>query len=131
MSASWDRARRRYQLVHAVLDDIARTGRPVIPARYAADVDAEFGDFGGFLREVQMRWYRAFDARLDTVLECQPDDLCAAVAGVWRDLSAALSASRLLLDAHAEHPALAELDEHHRRTLRAATGIRHDLRRPA
>jgi hypothetical protein len=131
MAASWDRARRRYQLVHAVLDDDARTGRPVVPARYAADVDAEFGDFGGFLRDVQMRWYRAFDARLDTVLEAQPDDVCAAVAGVWRDLCAAQPASRLLLDAHAEHPALAELDGHHRRTLRAATGIKHDLRRPA
>jgi hypothetical protein len=131
MSDSWNRAHRRYQLVHAVLDGIAGTGRPAVPARLAADVDAEFGDFGGFLRDVQLRWYRAFDARLDTVLETEPDDLPAAVADVWRDLSDTMPAARLLLDAHAEHPALTALHEHHRRTLHAATGIRHDLRRPA
>jgi hypothetical protein len=129
--SEWDRAHRRYQLVHAVLDDIARTGRPVIPARLAGEIDVEFGDFGGFLRDVQQRWYRGFDARLDLVLENEPDDLPAAVAGIWRDLSDAMPAARLLLDAHARHPALTALDDHHRRTLRSATGIRHDLRRPA
>ncbi|HEV2782209.1 MAG TPA: hypothetical protein VGX25_22690 [Actinophytocola sp.] len=131
MSDSWNRAHRRYRLVHAVLAGIARTGRPEVPARLAAAVDAEFGDFGEFLRDVQARWYRAFDARLDTVLEVGPDDLPAAVADVWRGLSDTMPAARLLLDAHAEHPALTALHEHHRRTLRAATGIRHELRCPA
>src|SRR5256885_2242127 len=69
----WDREHRRYHLVHAVLDDIARTGRPVLPAGFGPAVDAEFGDFGGFLREVALRWYRAFDARLDALLETWPE----------------------------------------------------------
>ena len=144
MSDSWDRLHRRHRLVRAVLHEIGRTGRPAVAAKFRADVHAEFGDFGGFLREVQYRWYRAFDARLDTVLEAEPKDLPAAVADIWTGLAEAMPASRLLLETHAQHPALRELHDHHRRALRAATGKsltigppehrpggRHDRYRPA
>lgn len=124
MSHSWDRQHRRHRLVRAVLSEIGRTGRPAVAARFRAEVDAEFGDFAGFLLEVQLRWYRAFDARLDAVLETEPDDLPAAVADLWAGLADTMPDSRLLLDTHAEHPALRVLHEHHRRTLRAATGLR-------
>lgn len=123
MEMSWDRQHRRHQLLHAVLREVGRTGRPAVPARYRADVNAEFGDFGGFLREVQLRWYRAFDARLDAVLEEAPGDLAAAIADIWATLADTMPSSRLLLDTHAAHPALRALHEHHRRTLRAATGM--------
>jgi hypothetical protein len=126
MSSSWDRLHRRNRLVRAVLYEVGRTGRPAVAARFRGDVDAEFGDFGGFLVEVQLRWYRAFDARLDTVLENEPEDLPAAVADVWAGLADAMPASRLLLDANAEHSALGPIHAHHRRTLRSATGIRHE-----
>jgi len=137
MSSSWDRLGRRQQLARAVLDEIGRTGRPAVPATFRAAVDAEFGNFGGFLNEVQLGWYRAFDARLDAVLEDQPDDLPAAVADIRAGLADAMPASRLLLDTHAAHPALRALHEHHRRTLRSATGTnqepgsRDDRYRPA
>lgn len=126
MTNSWDRPGRRHRLVHAVLGEIERTGRPAVAARLRADVDAEFGDFGGFLTEVQLRWYRAFDARLDMVLENEPDDLPAAVADIRARLADTMPANHLLLHTHAEHPALRVLHEHHRRTLRVATGIRHE-----
>jgi hypothetical protein len=126
MTDSWDRLHRRHRLVHAVLDDIARTDRPAVAPRFAAAIDAEFGDLGGFLRDVQLRWYRAFDARLDALLEDEPADLPGAVAELWRELADTMPAARRLLDFHAGHAALAALDEHHRRTLRAATGIRHE-----
>lgn len=122
MTDSWNRTHRRYRLVYAVLEDIARTGRPEIAARFRAGLQIEFGDLGGFLRDVCRRWYRAFDARLDAVLEQPPDDLAGAVAGVRRAVDEAMPAARLLLDAHTGHPALEELAEHHRRTLLAATG---------
>jgi hypothetical protein len=129
MANEWDRLRRRHRLVHAVLEEVDRTGRPAVAARLRADVDAEFGDFGGFLTEVQLRWYRAFDARLDAVLENEPDDLPAAVADIRAGLAGTMPASRLLLHTHAEHPVLRVLHEHHRRSLRAATGINHELGR--
>ncbi|MFE3448817.1 hypothetical protein ACFXJ8_07750 [Nonomuraea sp. NPDC059194] len=120
---SWSQSRRRHQLVHAVLAGIAETGRPIVPAELAAEVSAEFGGSEEFLREVQRRWYRAFDARLDAVLEDPPHDLRAPLVRLWHELADAMPAARLLLDAHAGHPALAELDAHHRRTLDAATGV--------
>src|SRR5689334_11592073 len=99
MSDSWDRLHRRHRLVRAVLDEIGRTGRVAVGPRLRADVDAEFGDFGELLAEIQRRWYRAFDARLDAMLEREPDDLAAAMADLWAGLADAMPATRLLLDA--------------------------------
>lgn len=124
---SWSRVHRRHRLVHEVLTDIESTRRPEIPARRQAEVDAEFGGFAEFLREVQLRWYRAFDARLDALLEDPPPDMHAALARLWRDLTGTLPATRFLLDAHTDHPALAGLHDRHRRTLHAATGVFLDL----
>jgi hypothetical protein len=124
MSDTWDRTHRRYRLVQDVLENIARTGRPAVPAAFTPAVDAEFGGFGGFLRDVRLRWYRAFDARLDALLEDEPDDLEAALARLHRELAAAMPGAAHLLAAHAEHPALRALDRDHRHKLRAATGIR-------
>jgi hypothetical protein len=124
MSDSWDRTHRRYRLVQDVLENISRSGRPVVPAALTPAVDAEFGGFDGFLRDVRLRWYRAFDARLDALLEDEPDDLDAALAHLRHELAGDMPAAAILLAAHAEHPALRALDLDHQRKLRAATGIR-------
>ncbi|MER6946745.1 hypothetical protein ABT294_22195 [Nonomuraea sp. NPDC000554] len=116
---SWDRVHRRHRLVHAVL----ASGLTTVPFERAAEVDAEFGDFGGFLQEVQGRWYRAFNARLDALLEQPPQDLRDALVRLWRDLALTMPAARLMLDANADHPALVEADDQHRRLLHAATGV--------
>ena len=104
----WERTRRRYRLVHTVLDEIARTGRPEVPPTLREEVDVEFGGFAGFLHEVQRRWYRSLDARLDGF---------AAVGVVWRELADDLLATRLLIDTYSWHPALAELDAWHEREI--------------
>lgn len=122
MSGAWERTHRRYRLVHTALDEVARTGRPEVPGSLRADLDAEFGDFGGFLREIQRRWYRSFDARLDGVLDEGPDDLAAAARQVWQELAGDLAGTLLLLDTYAEHPALVELDEWHRKVLAEVLG---------
>ncbi|GAA2587131.1 hypothetical protein SMC26_13865 [Actinomadura fulvescens] len=120
---SWSRSHRRHQLVHEVLADLADRGRPELPARWQADVDAEFGGFKGFLMEVQVRWYRAFDARLDAILEDWPPDPAAALDKLWLGLADTMPAARFLLDAHLDHPALASLHARHQLMLYAATGI--------
>jgi hypothetical protein len=106
-----------------VLDDIAVTARPVIPARLRAAVDAEFGGLGDFLREVQVRWYRAFNARLDDLLEEQPRDLHAALVQLWHDLADTMPTARYLLDSHLDHPKLAAGDARHRSLLHTVTGV--------
>jgi hypothetical protein len=100
-----------------VLDTVAETRE--LPAGLRAEVEAEFGDLGGFLGEVARRWYRTFDARLDELLERGDRDLPRLV----REVDQALPGARLLLDAHESHPALVDLREHHRRSLFAATGV--------
>jgi len=120
--------RRRHQLVHAVLADVAYTGEPVVQPHWKTAVDEEFGGFDGFLLEVQIRWYRAFDARLDAVLEAPPMDMRAALINLWHELAEIMPAARVLLDAHLDNPALTELHQNHRRRLHAATGVRLALR---
>jgi hypothetical protein len=124
MSEGWERARRRYALVQEVLDNVGGAGVSALPLwqdRIEAEYDGE--GLGGFLRDVQWRWHRAFDARLDAVLESDADDPAAAVAGLWRELAASQPATRLVLDAYAGHAGLAPAESRHRRMLRLATGV--------
>lgn len=95
---SWQRTNRRYRLVHSVLDEIARTGRPEVPAALRDQVDAEFGGFEGFLHEVQRRWDRSLTARLDD-FELTDE--------AWRELADDLPATRLLLDTYADRRQIA------------------------
>lgn len=123
MSGDWERTNRRNRLVHDVIDEVARTRRAVLPAALRAEVDAEFGDLHEFLRAVQLRWHRALDARLDQLLENGDADVAGAVRGMYRELARDLSGTRLLLDAHADDPALAELESRHRRSLTGTVGL--------
>ncbi|MEU5879477.1 hypothetical protein [Spirillospora sp. NPDC047279] len=123
---TWSRAHRRHQLVHEVLAEIARDRRPEIPDRWAGEIEAEFGGFGEFLRDVQARWYRTFEARIDPLLESGAPDMRAALDAVWHELAGDMPGARLLLDAHVAHPALAELHDRRRRLLHLATGLHWD-----
>ena len=123
MSTAWGRTRRRYELAPTVLAEVARTGRPEIPADLAEEIGDVFGDIAAFLRGVRRRWYLIFDARLDQLLENPPRNLDRAVADLWHDLEREQPAVRLLLDAH---PAPTAVDAHHRAALLAATGVDQD-----
>lgn len=123
MSEAWERTRRRRRLVNSVLDRVSRQGIPSLTRSERAEVDVEFGDLGGFLGEVQAYWYRAFDARLDQLLEEDGLELGAQVDALWRALSREQPGARRLLDAYADHPVLTAGHEHHRRRLLATTGV--------
>jgi hypothetical protein len=120
MSMAWEENHRRYDLVNAALAEVARTGRPDIPADLAEKINEVFGDFDAFLCDVRRRWYLTFDARLDYLLENPPPDLDRAVEDLWRDLDRERPAVRVLLDAHPAHTAV---DAHHRDVLFAAIGV--------
>ncbi|MGH3518609.1 MAG: hypothetical protein ACRDQ7_14565 [Haloechinothrix sp.] len=123
--SSWERTHRRYRLVYAVADAIALRGPEVIDEWQAA-IHAEFGGMDGFLKDVQRRWYTAVDAYLDTVLEDEPADMDAAVAEIMWSVATTDRGLRLVLDGFADHPALAEGDAYHRRSLLALTGVDQD-----
>jgi hypothetical protein len=120
MSMAWEETRRRYDLVNTVLAEVARTGRPEMPARLAGEIDEVFGDFAAFMCDVRRRWYLTFDARLDGLLENPPPELERAVADLWHELERERPSVRVLLDAH---PAPTPVDVHHRAALLAATGV--------
>jgi hypothetical protein len=119
------RIRRRHRLVTGVLDDIDRHGLAAL-TQWREEIAREYGDddLGGLLTDVQCRWQRIFDARLDGLLENDAAHLQEAVVRLWRTMSAELAGTRLLLDAHAGHPALVRVQTRHHRTLAAVTGVR-------
>jgi len=127
MSLAWERTHRRYDLVRAVLDEVARTGSPDVPAALRREIDDAFGDFATFLVDVRRRWYQTFDARLDAVLANQSAHLDAAVRALWRELDEEQPATRLLLDGN--ETVLAAIDAHHNAALRRATGVDRTTRR--
>ena len=125
MSAPWELVRRRYRLVEEVLADVDRDGLDALrgwDAAIGSEYDGE-DPFGGFLADVQRRWQRAFDARLDGVLEDGGSEPRDAVVALWEALADRHRAARLVLDAHAGHPALDPGRRRHRLMLLAATGV--------
>ncbi len=118
-----DSSRRRYRLVEAVLDGVRRSGTPAVPAALRTEVDAEFGDLDGLLLAVAHRWHTALLAHLDAVLEDDPPDLPAAVSELWQAQARVHSASRSLLDAHADRPPLVAAAARQRGDVLAATGV--------
>ena len=116
----WAQVRRRYRLVHEVTSDFGRTG-PGALVEWQSAIEAEFGDLGSFLRDVQRRYLTAVHARLDAVLESDSTDLEALATSVLAELAASYPSLLALLDAYAGHSALTDGDAHFRRSIQTAT----------
>jgi hypothetical protein len=124
MSMAWERTRRRYELARAVLAEVRRTGRADLPAALLGEIDTLYGGLDAFLSDLRRRWYQLFDTRLDAVLEHPPPDMARAVAELCHDLDREQPAFRVLFEAY---PGRTAVDDHHRATLRAATGVDQDI----
>lgn len=97
--SGWEQTHRRYRLVYAVADDIARRG-PAARNDWQPAIDAEYGGTEVFVLDVRRRWYNAVEAHLDDVGTQRLTEVEAAVARANRPL-------RVLLEAFSDHPALA------------------------
>ncbi len=125
MSMAWERTHRRYAVTQAVLAEVARTRRPDLLAGLLGEIETLYGDLDTFLSDLRRRWYLTFDARLDALLEHPPPDMASAVADLRRDLDREQPAFRILFEAHPDRTAVYDQHhrDHHRATLRAATGV--------
>jgi hypothetical protein len=111
----------KFTLIRQVLAEVVRTGRPEIVRQ--GDVEATFGDVEAFLLALHHRWRTAFLARLDALLEDPPDDLDAAVVALWTDPTTGGRGLRALLDAYADHQALATAQDRERRMVLRDVGV--------
>ena len=122
MSDTWNQLHHRSEILHVVLDDVRR-GRSSRVAIADNNIHSEFENFGDFLLDVNAIWTRAFDARLDALLDVPPVDMAGAVEKLRRTLDAELPAVRAILDAYADDPALAFARARHTARTKAATGV--------
>src|SRR2546430_1369243 len=99
----WERARRRYRLVHDLAAAFEKKG-PRALAERQHEMVAEFGDLDHFLRDVQRRYLTAAYTQLDEVIEQASGDPKAAVADALAAVAEAYPAFRRLLEEYADHP---------------------------
>ena len=116
MSGSWENAHRRYALAHAIGEDVLRAGPAAVRWRQA-EIDETYGGLDQALRDIQYRWYHALHTAVDGALEDG-----RPTGDVWRATVKNHRSYRAVLDAFAEHPALAEGEEYHQNRL-LAVGI--------
>lgn len=95
--SGWEQTHRRYQLVYAVADDVARRGQVALEEWQPA-IEAEYGSTDAFLRDVRRRWDLAMAARIE-------DD--RGLADVEAEVGRANATLRAVLVRFADHPALA------------------------
>ncbi|UUV35883.1 hypothetical protein NQK81_21385 [Amycolatopsis roodepoortensis] len=109
-----------------VLAAVSRGG-PVAVRGYTERIVRDFGSMEAFLCDLQRRWFTAFDARLDAVLEGLPGDPLRELVTLSRELEGALPHVAAVLDAYAGHPALKAGEMRHAHALLQATGIEYHL----
>lgn len=88
---TWSETHRRWQVLRAVEEELARTGSTVLPWR--AEYAELFGDRAGLLAALRYRWQLTVNAQLDThlaerELEEQRRTLARRARGVLRVLQA-------------------------------------------
>jgi hypothetical protein len=118
----WNTAKRRYRLVHHAAADVARSGQQGLTWWQPA-IEAEYGNIGNFLRDIQRRYFTTALARLDSVIEATPADPKAPVAAVFAEVASVHPDLWQVLRDHAGHPALAEGRARFRRSVLAGTGV--------
>ena len=118
----WNTAKRRYRLVHHAAADVARTGQSGL-TRWQPAIEAEYGNVGNFLRDIQRRYFTAALARLDSVIETDPGDPKAPVAAVFAEVAGVYPQLWQVLRDNAGHPALAEGNARFRHAVLAGTGV--------
>ncbi|WP_433179363.1 hypothetical protein [Actinoallomurus sp. CA-150999] len=118
----WERARRRYRLVHDLAAAFEKKGPRALADRQH-EVVAEYGDLDRFLRDVQRRYLTAAYTQLDEVIEQASGDPKGAVADALAAVAEAYPAFRRLLEEYTDHPALAEGTARFRHAVLSATGV--------
>ena len=118
----WNTAKRRYRLVHYAAADVARSGQPGL-TRWLPAIEAEYGNVGNFLADIQRRCFTTALARLDAVIETNPADPKAPVAAVFAEVASACPDLWQVLHDHAGHPALAAGSARFRHCVLAGTGV--------
>jgi hypothetical protein len=118
----WNTAKRRYRLVHHAAADVARSGQSGL-TRWRPAIEAEYGNVGNFLADIQRRCFTTALARLDAVIETNPADPKAPVAAVFAEVASACPDLWQVLHDHAGHPALAAGSARFRHCVLAGTGV--------
>jgi hypothetical protein len=100
-----EQLRRRSAVLRALAEERPRADGA--HSRVLADALREFGGERELVLAVQQRWQVTLLARLDQVIERDPDDLHGAVVAAVGELSRALPGFAVLLSRHADDPVLA------------------------
>jgi hypothetical protein len=94
------------------------------PWQLVPEVLDHFRSDGDVLRELSRQWWSAFAGAVYVALEAGDGDLVADVSRAYAEVRHRHEALRRILEAHADHPAIAAAMAKERRLLRGALGGR-------
>lgn len=109
---AWQRTRNEQRALHALTRAIADDPASLADAVRVARTEG-FASLDDLLLAAHAEWVRTFDARIDVLLEAGSYGDQVAFDAVWAETARALPGTALLLDHHAEHPAVVRAHAQH------------------
>lgn len=100
--------RRRHLALSAMVDAAGHRGDYVAPWRHAPEIWQHFPDESAILQELQRDWRTALAGAIYVAIEEGDGDLQADVARAYAAIERRYRGVRKVLEAHADHPAIAQ-----------------------
>jgi hypothetical protein len=107
-----------------MVEHAERTATFTEPWRLLPEVLQQFGSEAEILRELSRQWWSAFAGAVYLALEAGDGDLVADVTRAYAEVHGRHHAVRQILQAHADHPAIAPAMAKEGRLLRGVLGGR-------
>ncbi|GAA1663102.1 hypothetical protein GCM10009765_10720 [Fodinicola feengrottensis] len=104
-SDTWTRTHERQDLLSELCSVAGRVGPDDLRATYGERIDAVFDDYDHFLGAAFRRWFTAFAAGLDTLLDEDAGDVAVAARGLASDLWRRNPGLWAIVDTYRESPA--------------------------
>jgi hypothetical protein len=128
-SGAW--RKRRQGALAEMVSTAVRTHRYDAPWEAAPQVWEFFGNEGDVLRELQQEWRTALAGAIYTAIDAGDGDLRSDVMKAYERVQRRHRGVRQILEAHADHPAIASAMRKERALLSSFAGLLADTARPA
>lgn len=119
---AWQRTAASQHALHTLTDTIAADPASLTDA--VRDALGEFDSLDDLLLSAHALWVRTFDARIDPLLESGAHGDDEAFTKVWSETVGLLRGTALLLEHHADHPAVVRAHAQHVRRAQSMLDVR-------
>lgn len=121
LNTAWQQTRRRHHALTALCQNLADD--PAALADAVGDAETEFDSLDHLLVAAHLMWSRAFEARMDLLLESGAYGDQTAFDALWDATARDLRGLAILLNRFRDHPTVASAHRAHARRTRHALAV--------